>query len=182
MTRNRFLFCLLLFLLSACKRAASDSPPTSLPLNFPSPAPGSTPLCQPADLQTSSNSTGATGALVLGITLTNKSKNPCGLSNPPQITLLNGSGQPLDVQTSSLPNDQTPPAPLQMQLAPGESAILTLIWRNTCQPLPNDNLTIRLGLSTGQNLDVVTNILSEPRCDAKNEPSTLTIAPYSYPP
>ena len=169
-------------LVAACSRAASDSPPTALPLNFPSPAPGSTPLCQSSDVQISSNSTGATGALVLGITLTNKSKNPCALANPPQTTLLNDSGQPLDVQTSSTPGDQTPPAPPQMELAPGENAIISLIWRNYCQPLPNDSLTIRLGLAAGQTLDVVTSVLSVPRCDAKNEPSTVTIAPYSYPP
>jgi hypothetical protein len=102
-------------------------------------------------LQTSSNSTGATGAL----------------TNPPQVTLLNGSREPLDVQVSD---------------APGESAIASLVWRNACQPLPNDSLTMRLELSAGQNLDVVTQLLSEPRCDAKTEPSTLTVAPYSYPP
>ena len=47
---------------------------------------------------------------------------------------------------------------------------------------PNDSLTMRMELSTGQNLDVVSKLLSEPRCDAKTEPSTLTVAPYSYPP
>jgi hypothetical protein len=124
-------------------------------------------LSLPANLQTSSNSTGATGALMLGITLTNKSKNPCALTNPPQVTLLNGSREPLDVQVSD---------------APGKNAIASLVWRNACQPLPNDSLTMRLELSAGQNLDVVTQLLSEPRCDAKTEPSTLTVAPYSYPP
>ena len=182
MSQNRFLFCILLFLLSACTRAASDSPPTELPVNFPSPAPGSTPLCQPADLQTSSNSTGATGALMLGITLTNKSKNPCALTNPPKVTLLNDSQEPLDVQVSDAPGDQTPPATSQMELAPGESAIVSLVWRNACQPLPNDSLTMRLELSAGQNLDVISKLLSEPRCDNKTEPSALTVAPYSYPP
>ncbi len=182
MARKYLLFSLLIFLLSACNRPASDSPPTALPLNFPSPAPGTTPLCQPADLDVSSNSTGATGALVLGITLTNKSKNPCALSNPPQAALLNVSGQPLDVQASSAPDDQASPASSQMEIAPSESAIVSLIWHNYCQPLPNDSLTIRLALSKGQDLDIVTSVLSEPRCDAKTEPSTLTFAPYSYPP
>ena len=182
MTRKILLFGFLLFLLCACTRAASDSPPTALPLNFPKPAPGSTPLCQTADLQTSANFTEATGDLVLGVTLTNQSKNPCALANPPQTTLLNGSGQLLDVQTSSPPGNQTPPAPPQMELAPGESAIISLIWRNYCQPFPNNGLTIRLKLSTGQSLEIVSRALSAPRCDAKNEPSTVTVAPYSYPP
>jgi hypothetical protein len=182
MMKRLLLVTLLTFLLAACTRAASDSSSTALPLNFPSPAPGMTPLCQPVDLQTSSNSTNAIDTLVLGITLTNISKNPCALSNPPQATLLNDSRQPLNVQTSSMPGDQTPPAPAQMELRPGESAIVSLIWSNACQPLPNDSLTIHLELSTGKNLDVVTSIPSVPRCNTKNEPSTLTVAPYSYPP
>ena len=182
MKRLLLITLLTISLTLACTRAASDSPSTALPENFPSPAPGSTPLCQPADLQISSNSTGATGALVLGMTLTNKSKNPCALANPPQATLLNGSAQPLDVQTSNTPGNQTPPAPAQMVLAPDESAILTLVWRNYCQPLPNDSLTIHLELTSGQNLEVVTSVLSVPRCDAKNEPSTVAVAPYSSPP
>jgi hypothetical protein len=41
---------------------------------------------------------------------------------------------------------------------------------------------MRLELSAGQNLDVVTQLLSEPRYNAKTETSTLTVAPYSYPP
>jgi hypothetical protein len=183
MMKRLFLTTLLIItLMTACTRAASDSPPTALPQNFPNPAPGSTPLCQPADLQISSNSTGATGVLVLGLTLTNKSKNPCALANPPQMTLLNASAQPLDVQTSEAPGDQTPPAPAQMELAPSESAIISLIWRNYCQSLPDNSLTLRLELATEKNLEVVTSVLSIPRCAATDEPSTLTVAPYSYPP
>ena len=181
MTRKSLLFSLLIILLAACTRAASDTPPTELPVNFPSPMPGSTPLCQPADLGISSNSIGATGALMLGVTLTNKSKNPCALANPPQVTLLDDKGQPLKVQESSASDDQTPASP-QMELHPGESAIASLAWRNYCQPLPNDSLNLRFELSTGSNLDVAMSLLSEPRCDSKSDPSTLIAAPYSYPP
>ena len=95
---------------------------------------------------------------------------------------MNDSQEPLDVQVSDAPGDQTPPATSQMELAPGESAIVSLVWRNACQPLPNDSLTMRLELSAGQNLDVISKLLSEPRCDNKTEPSALTVAPYSYPP
>lgn len=120
---------------------------------------------------------------MLGITLTNQSKNPCALSNPAQITLLDSDNKPLKVQVSIIPADtQTPPASAQTEIASGESVILSLVWRNYCQPLTKDSLTIRLALSAEQNVDVIMKLLSEPRCDAKNEPSTLTIAPYSYPP
>jgi hypothetical protein len=69
-----------------------------------------------------------------------------------------------------------------MELAPGESAILSLVWQNYCQPLPNNSLTISLAFSAGQKLEVVTSDLSGPRCDAKSDPSTLVVAPYSSPP
>jgi hypothetical protein len=182
MTRRLFLFCFLLFLLSACTRPASDSPPTELPLNFPSPAPGSTPLCQPADLQTSSNSNASADGVVLGLTLTNQTKNPCALANPPQVTLLDDSRQPLELQTLGMAPVQTPPAPLEIQLAPGESVIVSLIWRNYCQPLPERSLTIHLRLSETLKVESLTKLLAEPRCAAETEPSTLAIAPYSYPP
>ncbi len=183
MTKRLLLITLLtITLTTACTRAASNSPPTELPINFPSPAPGSTPLCQPADLQTSSNSIETGEALLIGLTLTNQTKNPCALTNPPQVALLAGANQPLQTQLTAMSASQTPPAPAELQLAPGESVIISLVWNNYCQPLPNDHLSIRLALSATQNLDVATRILAAPRCDAKNAPSLLKVAPYSYPP
>jgi hypothetical protein len=119
---------------------------------------------------------------VLGVTLTNQIKGPCTLSNPPQASLLDSSGQPIDLQTTIISPEQTPPAPALMKLAPGESAIASLVWRNYCQ-LPNtDGLILRLELAKDQNLDVEMKALALPRCDAKEEPSTITVAPYSVPP
>jgi len=182
MIKRLFLPVLSAILLAGCTRPAGGVAPTELPLNFPSPAPGSTPFCQSADLGVSSNSIGATGALMLGITLTNNSKNPCALANPPQITLLDDGNKPIEIQIANIPNGDATPAPAQMELGTGESAILSLVWRNYCQPLPKDKLIVRLALAAEQNLDVAMDLLSEPRCDAKTEASTLTIAPYSYPP
>lgn len=199
MKRKSLLLSVLFLFLTACTRPVGGVAPTALPVDFPSPAPGSTPLCQPTDLDVSSNSIGATGALMIGVTLTNKSKNPCALANPAQITLLDSDNKLLEVKTSNSPADpagdpagergasrgassQTPIPSAQMELHAGESAILTLVWRNYCQPLSKDQLTVRVELTEKKNLDVPMQLLSEPPCDAKNEPSTLMVGPYSYPP
>jgi hypothetical protein len=182
MLRKILPFCLSLFLLSACLRPASDLPPTPPPLDFPSPAPGTTPLCLLGDLKTSSNSIDTGEALLLGLTLTNQTKNPCALTNPPQLGLQTGNGQPLEIQAAAMTPVQTPPAPVEVILAPGESVIVSLTWQNYCQPLPKNGLTLQLTLSEQTELKTAIQIGAGPRCDAKDKPSTLTITPYSYPP
>jgi hypothetical protein len=177
---------LLIFLMTtltvACTRAASNPAPTEPALNFPSPVPGNIPLCQAAELQTSSNSLEASGTVTLGVTLTNQSKNPCTLSNPPQVSLLDGNGEDLKLGTAVSPAVQTPPAPNIILLAPAESVIMTLIWRNFCQTLPTDSLILHLALSEKQVLDVKMQTPGKPGCDTPDQASSLKIAPYSSPP
>lgn len=182
MTRKFLLFCFLTLFLSACLRPASDSRPTDLPLDFPSPAPGSTPLCRPADLQTSSNSIDTGESLLLGLTLTNQTKNPCALTNPPLVTLFASQNQPLEVETTTLALVQTPPAPVEQILAPGGSVIVSLDWRNACQPLPSQVLTVRLLLAENLPLEISTPLAAGLHCADQTAPSTLTVAPYSSPP
>jgi len=177
---------LLIFLMTtltvACTRAASSAAPKEPALNFPSPVPGNIPLCQAAELQTSSNSLEESGAVTLGVTLTNQSKNPCTLSNPPQVRLLNASGQDLKVETAVSPAVQTPPAANIILLAPAESVIMSLIWRNFCQTLPIESLILNLTLSEKQALEVKMQTPGKPGCDTPGQASSLTIAPYSSPP
>jgi hypothetical protein len=180
---KRLLMILLLTtLITACSRAASSPPLTEPPLNFPTLSPGALPLCQPSDLETSSNFNKTTDTIILGVTLTNKTKNLCTLSNPPQTTLIDARNKPLDLQIVDTSPSQTPPAPALMQLAPNSSAIVTLVWRNFCQIPPAASLILRLELAKDQNLDVEMKMLAEPACDTKNEPSTIIVAPYSVPP
>ena len=138
-------------------------------------------LCRAADLQTSSNSNGATGAIQLGVTLVNISKSPCDLVGPPQVTLL-GGGRALDVQVIQAPADQTPPAPAALTLAPGDSVIEILVWHNYCAAAPADGPVIHLALTTDQALEIGTGAQDVPPCAAKNQASTLTVSPYSFPP
>ncbi len=171
--RRKTLFVLTLLIVScACTRTASTLAPRPSPTS-------EVRLCSTADLQTSSNSNGATGSIVLGVTLVNSSKSPCVLVGPPQVTLT-VSGRPLDVQIVRV--DQASPSPTALTISPGESAIVILIWRNYCGAALADGPSIQLALTTGQTLDIKADVEAIPRCDAKNEPSTLTVNPYSYPP
>jgi hypothetical protein len=180
--KRLIIILLLTIVTSACSRAASSPLPTEPALDFPTTSPNAQPRCSASNLEASSNSNGANGAIILGVTLTNISQTPCTLSNPPQASLLNASSEPLDLQTVEVSPEQTPPAPALMQLAPGESAIMTLIWSNICKAPPDDGINLRLELSKDQNLDVKMKINAKPRCDAENEASTITVAPYSIPP
>jgi len=171
-----------IFLTVGCTRAASTPIPTGQPLNFPTQSLADIVLCQPADLQTSSNSIGATGSVILGFTLTNTSKTPCALSTPAQVTLLTASGETIKVQMVDNPDIQTPSAESRLVLAPAASKIISVIWRNYCQSLPVDSLIVRIGLSEKENLENHLKISAAPHCDARAEASTMIIMPYSDPP
>jgi hypothetical protein len=180
--RRLLIFLLLSILAAACNGAASSTHPSEPALNFPTLAPDSLPLCRTPDLDFSSNSNQTTDGLVMGITLTNNTKQICTLSNPPQIKLLDENKNPIDLHALDASPAQTPPVPALMQLAPGENAILTLIWQNYCQKAPLESAYLRLALSNGQILDVDIKIGAAPDCTAANKPSTILVVPYSAPP
>jgi hypothetical protein len=165
---------ILLLSASACVRLIST------PLPEPSPDKRSVDLCTAADLQTSSNSSAATGSVILGVTLLNISESPCILRGYPQMTLT-ANGQALDVQTVQARVGQESSIPM-LTIAPGESAIAIAIWNNYCAKAPKSGLGIHIILATGESLDFKTSIQSLPACDASGKPSTLSINPYSYPP
>lgn len=168
------LFALILLLSSACTREASG------PALEASPTSG-TRLCAALDLQTSSNSNGATGAIQIGVTLVNASKSPCIVIGPPPVSLLK-AGRPLGVQIVQTPADQTPPAPAALNLAPGNSLIVILVWRNYCAAPLAGGPSIHLALTMDQALDIPVDAQAVPPCDAPGQPSTLTVNPYSFPP
>lgn len=160
---------------SACVRTGSTVP-TVVGQNPFTPA-ASPRLCAAADLQTSSNARENAGAVTLGVTLINASQRPCTLQNPPQVALLD-VGRRLDIQPLQAETEHLG----TLRLLPGESAVLVLIWRNQCGAALEDGPTIRLVLPDDENLDVPVDAASAPNCDAANDPSTLVVNPYSYPP
>jgi hypothetical protein len=98
------------------------------------------------------------------------------------VRLLSGTGDDLKVGTVVSPAVQTPPAPNIILLAPAESVIMSLIWRNFCQTLPIESLILNLTLSEKQVLEVKMQTPGKPGCDTPDQASSLTIAPYSFPP
>jgi hypothetical protein len=169
MRPGTFLILTFLLVTGACTRPLSTLAPE------PAPTSGMRP-CGAADLQTSSSSNSIPDALMLGVTLINQTGTPCVLDGRPQITLTD-HGRPLDLRIEDAQG--VPPATLS--IAPGESLIAILTWRNYCGETLND-LVIHLALAAGESLDIQTDLNAAPGCDAPGEPSTLTINPYSYPP
>ena len=169
-------------MITACNRAASASQPTQPVANFPTIAPNRLPLCKTSELQISSNSNATDGSVILGVTLTNKSQGLCTLSNPPIVNLVDTNQKAIDVKNILTLPAQAQPAPAFVQLAPGESVIASLIWDNYCQnpAIKIENLLLTIGKD--QTLKIEMNILTIPRCDAKKEPSTFKVGPYSVPP
>jgi Protein of unknown function (DUF4232) len=163
---------ILLLATSACVRLASTPPPE--------PSPEKEGLCRIADLQASSSSSDAGGSLVIGVTLFNISKSPCTLRGYPQM-MLTANGKALNIQTVQARVGQESSVPT-LKIAPGESAIAIAVWENYCASAPTGDLGIRLTLATGEGLDLQSDIQSPPGCDASNQPSTLSVNPYSYPP
>jgi hypothetical protein len=175
MMKWKTLIVLMVFLTGACTRPAST-------LDLPPAPTDELRLCGTSDLQTSSSSNDAGGSIVFGVTLVNTSESPCILAGPPPVTL-SGNGKPLKIEY--LQADTEPlasPAPAALRIAPGESAIAILVWENYCGETLADGLTIHLGLTIDQSLEIQADRAVIPPCEAKNKPSTLTIYPYSYPP
>jgi hypothetical protein len=167
------LFLLLALLTAACERLGGLPQAAASPNAAPR-------LCAAADLQGSSSSNGAGGAIQIGVTLINVSKSPCILVGPPQITLKSGSAA-LAVQVVQAAAALTPPAPAGLSIAPGNGAIAILLWHNYCGTTLS-GVTIHFTITTDQGLDVQAGAEALPHCEVPGEPSTLTVQQYSYPP
>jgi hypothetical protein len=83
----------------------------------------------------------------------------------------------LEVETIPAEGDSA-----SLNIAPGESVILVVLWQNYCAKSPTSDLTLRLTMRDGQTLDVALGSLTIPDCSDSKSPSMLTVNPYSYPP
>jgi len=164
-----------LLIASACVRMGSTVPTVVGQNPFtPVATPG---LCVAVDLQTSSNARKNAGAVTLGVTLINTSQDPCNLQNPPQVALFD-AGHTLDVQLIQAETEYLE----TLTLLPGESAILVLVWRNSCRVALEAGSNIRLVMPNGEKLNIPVDVGSTPDCEAVDSPATLVVNPYSYPP
>ncbi|MEI7847532.1 MAG: DUF4232 domain-containing protein [Chloroflexota bacterium] len=167
--------------ITACSSANSLPAPTEPAVNFPTISPSSLPLCKSDDLKSSSNSNEGSGAVVIGLTLTNIKKHQCVLLNPPQATLLDTNRSKIKLQLDEKALlTQVNPNPAMIVIGPTESVIVTIIWKNYCKTQPVN--IVRLEIDKDKFVEVEYKSLSLPSCLAKDEPSTISVIPYSYPP
>jgi hypothetical protein len=137
--------------------------------------------------------------MAISLHLTNTSANTCVLQGPPDVQLVDSSGQPLNIQvqnfcfqcnptTGTLNTPEAPTATaeaqaalhLRLALQPGQSAIVFMLWNNWCEPFPEGGVNVQLSLpgSLGQ-VTAPSNARTGGRCDAKDQPSTLLVSEYS---
>ena len=173
---------ILIIFLSGCSQSDSSPLPTQPAANFPTLAPDTLPICQTGDLDVSSNADSGSDKVVMGMTLSNKSQHICTLSNPPKASLLDKDKKPLQLRTALNPSQPDSKVPALLQLSPGEIVIFALTWENFCQPGSIKNLTLRLTLDDGKNLDESIQIGDAPSCKDKSRPSDILIGAFSSPP
>jgi hypothetical protein len=132
---------------------------------------------------------GATGSLVGGISLRNVSVRPCSLLGSPRISFSGGGALSTKWQVKRLSASQVPvdvladPPGSLRALAPGKSASVTVFWSNWCGPhavvtgdpgqVPG---ALELLLSDGTRVSIP--IAHAPRCDAPQDPSTISVSPF----
>lgn len=169
--------CLLMLALftSACVLPASTAQPYKGQNPFTPEAAAH--ICAIADLQTSSSAQeNADGNITLGVTLINGAENICNLPPQPQISLLDGA-QPLEIKLVQADSESA-----SVNISPSGSVILIVLWQNYCGKAPKNDLTLRLTIQNGETLDVAFDSSATPTCQNADNPSTLTVNPYSYPP
>lgn len=179
--KKQSLLFLIWLLVSGCSSLNSTFIPAKQALNLPTPEIQSLPLCNINDLTVSSSFTKKVDSSILGATFSNKTKNICTLKNPPTFQVLDKKGNPVDLQVT-YSNEVNPEPAKLIQLLPAEFQISSINWKNYCSKDSNQPLTLRLILSTGQNLDIPISKQSIPECKAKDQPSVFTISQFSGPP
>lgn len=143
------------------------------------PAGGGGQACKASQLSGTASWQGATGAMAGPVILINTSSTPCTLQGSPKLEILDAQGQPLDINAMPM---QTNPTPAQITLQPKDKARVMFFWRNWCKQGSLGKLSVRVTLPDNggqvvapvQPLGPGTEPLT-PRCDAPNQPSTLSI-------
>ena len=154
--------------------------------------------CKPEDLTASAVTDVATGSLTFNVKLTNKSAAACRMPNPAKFFLAQ-PGKTDNLQLNPyyacfLCSLATPGAPTleptaqaeqfsrlmaeTIDLQPGESVRVFLIWSNWCGNLV-PNLAVRLKLDTADLL-IPSDASANPPCLADNAPSSLMISQYIH--
>ena len=162
---------------------------TAQPSGTPAPdIPADSPFCELADLKTTFGSNAATQQILLGVGLTNISRNPCFLQAWLQVVLVDQQGHPLDVEYHYFemgPADAQAAATEQARestiakvgILPGWTVWLNLVWSNWCGDAISGGVVIRLTLiENGGVLNVPTAIEVGGACNAPGYASSVGIS------
>jgi hypothetical protein len=133
---------------------------------------------------------GATGSLVGGVDLTNAGSSPCSLRGWPRVSFTGAAAATTRSRIKRIARLPVPPDVIadprgsMRALGPGKSAHVSLVWSNWCgpgsQPAGGSGTPpagIRIGFASGTSL--VVPVAHAPRCDAPEDPSTLSVRPFT---
>jgi hypothetical protein len=142
--------------------------------------PALAPPCRARDLRAHLFLQGATGSLVGGIDLRNAGASPCALLGRPEVSFAGAAAATEHWRVQKIARS---PEPLEVladplgslrALAPRKSARVALFWSNWCGPGP---VGLRIRLRNGSSL--VVRLTQAPRCDVPQDPSLLSVAPFT---
>jgi hypothetical protein len=147
------------------------------------------PACRAASLVAHLFLQGATGSLVGGVDLTNRSRRRCALLGRPRASFLGPAALATKRSVVAAPVPRAPPDVLAdppgslRALAPGKTAAASLVWSNWCGPgsTPAGGpgtppRALALDLASGAR--VVVPLARAPRCDDPHSASRLAVGPF----
>ncbi len=161
---------------------------TAMPTLTSTPAiPPNSPLCTPGDLKTAFSTNVAMQSILLGVSLTNTSHSPCYMQAWPQVILVDGQGNPLNLEYGyfDFHNDASTAATEEAREAtaakaglwPGWTARFTLMWGNWCGTPITSGVVIRLTLlDQSAIINVPTDISAGGECESPDYRSHVGIS------
>ncbi len=162
---------------------SAATPPPQPRLPTPRPVPPGTRACTAADLAATADWQGATGSMAGGIVATNVGSTACVLDGPPSDVVVHAG--PTTMPTTYAgdrghgPDGAIPSGPALLE--PGERGVWWLSWTNWCgSDLVASSVTVTLPdgsgpLVAGPDPSSPNPGLGTPRCDAPDDPSSLTV-------
>lgn len=162
-------------------KATATAAPTATTA-VPTPVKSGVQPCKAEQLSGTAAWQGATGSMAGPVMLTNTSSTPCTLQGSPKLEILDAQGQPLELKDTLMSSNQESK---QVVLQPKDKARVMLVWRNWCKQGSLGNLSVRVTLpdNGGQVVAPVQDLGPRtvpltPRCDAPDQPSTLSVGVF----
>ena len=171
------------YALGTAMAATATAQPSETPLPI---VPAGAPFCQPADLQGSFGSNGATQSILLSAGLKNTSAEACFLQSWPQVRLVDRQGRLLDVEYSYFDFGLSAPGSTATEEAkeantakvglwPGWSVWANLVWYNWCAAPVSGGVVIRMTFNNSGVINLPTDIPGGGTCNTPGQRSYVGI-------